>query len=373
MNVHSRLGAIRILVAAGCALLLAACSGDAAKSADEAQQDAKPLLLSAEDVLRLDLRTIASGPTVTGSIQAANRADLRAEISAIVLAVPKENGDPVRKGQLLVQLDDTAIRDTLTSAQTAATAASQAYEQAQRQFERMQKLRQDGLVSAQQLEDAELRRNATQSDREAARSRLVTAEQQQQRTMVRAPFDGVVSDRRVSVGDTAQIGKELLKVIDPGSLRLEGFVSANSIGQIHPGQPVSFRVHGFEDQEFRGSVQRVNPAVNTVTRQVEVLVQFAAGQQAPGVAGLYAEGRVETDQMQGLSLPAAAITRDGDAAFAWKVLGGRLAKTALQLGDRDPRSGEFIVTEGLAAGDTVLRYPNTSLHDGQPAQLPAGG
>ena len=64
---------------------------------------------------------------------------------------------------------------------------------------------------------------------------MVTARQQLERTEVRAPFDGIVSDRKVSAGDTAQIGKELVKVIDPTSLRFEGLVSADSIGEVKAG------------------------------------------------------------------------------------------------------------------------------------------
>lgn len=349
------------------ALLAVGCKDAAQQEAEKAKAAAsQPLLLSSEDVLTLARKTLASGPAITGSILPEKQADLRAEVSAVVLSVLKENGDPVKRGQLLVQLDDTAIRDSLASAQSAAQAAAQAFEQAQRQYERMVKLREGGLVSTQQVEDAEVRRNATQSDSEAAKSRLVAAQQQQARTMVRAPFDGIVSDRRVSAGDTAAVGKELLKVIDPASLRFEGFVSADSIGDVHPGQKVSFRVHGFEGQEFTGRITRVNPSANATTRQVEVLVSFVQGQQQPGIAGLYAEGRVETKQSEGHTLPPAIIVRDGDNAFAWKVNGGKLHKTALKLGDRDPRSGEYIVQTGLADGDQVLRYPSSSLHDGQP-------
>jgi multidrug efflux pump subunit AcrA (membrane-fusion protein) len=91
---------------------------------------------------------------------------------------------------------------------------------------------------------------------------------------VRAPFDGVVSDRKVSAGDTAAVGKELVKVIDPNSLRFEGLVSADSIGQVKAGQHVWFKVHGFSSDEFTGVIMRVNPAANITTRQVEVLVAF---------------------------------------------------------------------------------------------------
>jgi membrane fusion protein (multidrug efflux system) len=350
-------------------LLAAGCT----KAPDEtaAAAEAPPTLqLAAEDLFTLEPRTLAAGPTITGSILPEKRADLRAEVSAVVLSVMKENGDPVRAGDALVRLDDTSIRDTLASARTAADSASQAFDQAQRQYERMVKLRSDGLVSTQQVEDAEVRRNAAQSDREAAKSRLVAAEQQQARTVVKAPFDGIVSDRQVSAGDTAQIGKELLKVIDPRSLRFEGYVSANSIGAVRPGLKVMFRIHGFEGRTFNGTITRVNPAASAMTRQVEVLVSITSGQQPPGIAGLYAEGQVETTHSEGLALPASVIVRDGDNAFAWQLKDGKLHKAPLKLGERDARSGDTVLVSGLAAGDKVLRYPTTTLHDGQAAQLP---
>jgi len=354
-------------------LLFAAGCKDASKQVEpETPAAMAPLLLSAEDILTLSTATLASGPAITGSILPEKRADLRAEVSAVVLAVLKENGDPVRRGDVLVRLDDTSIRDTFGSAKTAADSGTQAYEQAQRQYERMVKLRADGLVSTQQVEDAEVRRNTAQSDRDAARSRLVAAQQQQGRTVVKAPFDGIVSDRQVSAGDTAQIGKELLKVIDPRSLRFEGFVSASNVAAVKPGQLVAFRIHGFDEKAFTGKITRVNPAANATTRQVEVLVEFQKGEQPPGVSGLYAEGRVETTQTEAITLPGDVIVRDGDTAHAWQVKDGKLHKVELKLGDRDPRSGETPVVSGLAAGDVVLRYPTSTLHDGQPAQLPKG-
>ena len=127
----------------GALAMLTACDRTAQGGTGDGGPAAQPaLLLSAEDILTLAPRKQASGPAVTGSILPEKRADLRAEVSAIVLSVLKENGDPVKRGQLLVQLDDTSIRDTLASAQTAAEAASQAYDQAQRQYERMVKLRE---------------------------------------------------------------------------------------------------------------------------------------------------------------------------------------------------------------------------------------
>ncbi|HEV7605951.1 MAG TPA: efflux RND transporter periplasmic adaptor subunit [Steroidobacteraceae bacterium] len=349
-------------------LSLFGCKKSDGKTADDKEKP-PAVMLAPEDLLTISSNSLASGPSITGSIEPERRADLRAEVSAVVLAVLKENGDPVKRGDLLVRLDQTSIRDSLTAADASSRAAEQAYEQAERQFQRMSTLRQTGVVSTQQLEDVEIRRNSAQSDRAAAKTRVVTARQMLERTEVRAPFDGIVSDRKVSAGDTAAIGKELVKVIDPGSLRFEGLVSADSIGEVKAGQQVWFRIHGFSDREFIGTVTRVNPAANVTTRQVEVLVSFDDAKQQPNVAGLYAEGRVETRSAASLTVAGASVVREGDKAFVWRVNAGKLQKVALSLGERDVRTGEFALRGGLAAGDKVLRFPNATLKDGQEAQL----
>ena len=349
------------------ALSLAACQkgGPASSEAKAAVNPAAdpPLLLAAEDILTVRTGALASGVVITGSIQPERRADLRAEVSAVVLQVYKENGETVKRGDLLMRLDDTSIRDGLTSADASARAASEALDQAERQYQRLKTLRQSGMASAQQVEDAEIHRNTAQSDKAAADSRVVTARQQLQRTEVRAPFDGVVSERKTSAGDTAAIGKELVKVIDPTSVRFDGFVSADQISTVKLGQSVSFRINGYGDQTFTGAVKRIDAAADPTTRQVAVIVSFDKG-TLPSVSGLYAEGHVETSSTAALMVPAVALMRNGDHTFAWRVQGGTLKKTELTLGERDPRHGDYAVLKGLANGDEVLRNPNTTLKDG---------
>ena len=350
------------------ALSLAACQKDGATSSSEAKAAVTPaadppLLLSPEDVLTVKNGSLASGVVITGSIQPERRADLRAEVSAVVLQVYKENGETVKKGDLLMRLDDTSIRDGLTSAQASARAASEALDQSERQFQRLKTLRSSGMASAQQVEDAEIHRNTAQSDKAGADSRVVTARQQLQRTEVRAPFDGVVSERKTSAGDTAAIGKELIKVIDPTSVRFDGFVSADQISTVKLGQNVSFRINGYGDQEFTGAIKRIDAAADPTTRQVEVLVTFDKG-ALPSVSGLYAEGHIETSSTAALMVPADALMRNGDHTFAWRIQGGALKKTELTLGQRDPRHGDYAVVKGLANGDEVLRNPTTTLKDG---------
>ena len=113
---------------------------------------------------------------------------------------------------------------------------------------------------------------------------------------------------------------------------------------------------------------RTIPSANPSTRQVEVLVAFS-GDKRPQLAGLYAEGRIETGSRSALMIPAMSVVREGDKAFAWKVSAGQLRKVAIELGERDPRSGQIVLRAGLGDGDQLIRNPTSALSDGQPLQL----
>ncbi|MBC3873408.1 efflux RND transporter periplasmic adaptor subunit [Undibacterium flavidum] len=349
-------------------------AASASASASVAKADAKngpeKLIIANEDVLNLQNNALASGPVVTGSIQPERKADLRAEVSTVVLQVLKENGEAVKRGDVIVRLDETSIRDNLNSANDAARNAALALDQADRNLQRLKTLRASGMTSMQALDDAEVRRNTAQSEVSAAKARAVQAQQQLQRTVVRAPFDGVVSERKVSAGDTALAGKELVKVIDPNSMRFVGRVSADKIGMVKTGQSVSFRINGYANQEFRGKVTRLDPAANDVTRQVEVLVAFSDSKQ-PRVSGLYAEGNIEAETVSALMLPEAAIVKSGDKSFAWKIQGKTLNKVELALGSRDVRTGNYEVRRGVVAGDVIMRNPSSNFKEGQTVEMAA--
>jgi RND family efflux transporter MFP subunit len=353
---------------------LSACQRPGADAkADATQKPQAALLIAPEDLRTVSVSGLAGGPVVTGAVQPARRADLRAEVAAVVLEVNKENGERVRKGDLIVRLDATAIRDALASAEEALRASKQGFEQSERVLSRQRTLNQQGMTSMQALEDAEVRRNAAQSELAAANARAVTARQQMTRTELRAPFDGVVTERKVSVGDTVQVGREIVKVIDPTSMRFEGQVSADRLGELKLGQAVSFRVNGFGDQDFLATLSRIDAAANATTRQVEVVAAFKPGATLPQVAGLYSEGQIDTGAKKALTVAESSVVREGDDAYVWQVLPGQIRKKKVVLGARDPRRAQVVIAQGLNDGDQVLRAPGAQLVDGQKAQRVAPG
>jgi membrane fusion protein, multidrug efflux system len=353
------------LLALSLVALLTGC-GSAAK--DKPVAEAKlAMLISQVDLVEISASRIASGPIISGSLQAQKQADLRAEVSAVVLQVLKDNGDQVQKGDLLVRLDNTTFRQALSSAREAEGAAKQNFDQAERQFSRFKTLSGTGAVSTQAREDAELRRNAAQSEMASAHTRVVQESQQVARTEVRAPFSGVVGGREVSSGDTAAIGKALLKVIDPSSIVFIGFVSSEQIALLQINQVVTFHINGYPNQIFEGHIERVNPVADASTRQVGVQVALTGNKHL--VVGLFAEGRVQTEAKQGLTIPEASLVQEGDKAYVWRVKNGVLNKISVQLGARDLQSGDYAISAGLDEGDHVIRHPRGALVEGASVKM----
>ena len=354
------------LIALCIATSLAACSKPEVAKVQE--DSAKPLQLVSQDLLTLSESTLARGPVISGSLQPVVKAELNAEVSGVVMQVLKDNGDLVKAGDVLVKLDQTTYRDKLLSAQEAERSAVVTLEQSNRQLKRMQSLSKQSLVTQEGLEAAENKANQAQSDLASARARLVEARQQMEKTDVKAPFSGVVATRKVSAGDTAQVGKGLMVLIDPASIRFEGFVAADRVGQVKVGNKVTFKVNGYSGQFFNGVVERINPLANESTRQVQLLVSMDLKEQSL-VAGLYAEGHVEAQNSNALMVPESALIREGDKNFVWQFTTNELKKTEVELGGKDERWGTQEVVSGITSGAQILRHPQGALTDGAKAEL----
>ncbi|NDY90604.1 efflux RND transporter periplasmic adaptor subunit [Ideonella livida] len=355
---------IRCWAAAGLLAALAGCGagGSEAAKAQVAASAVGPGLpvveLGPEDLITVQSGQAAEqGTLVSGSLQASRRADLRAETSGTVTEVLPDNGQPVAAGAVVVVLDDRVARSQLVAAEDALRTAQQAVDQARRLLERQRELHAQGMVSAQALEEVALRERSAQSELVAARAREAQARQQLASTRITAPFAGVVTERKVSVGDTVSPGRELLKVMDPASLRVEGLVSADQWPRLRPGQWALLQVQGQGAEPLRARLLRVDALAHPATRQVAVQLQFVDPEKAPRLAGLFVEGRLFTQEAGVLQLEASTLVRQGGQTEVWVVQGERLVRRTLTVGPRDDRTGAHAVLAGLQAGERVLRHP----------------
>ncbi|HKP74864.1 MAG TPA: efflux RND transporter periplasmic adaptor subunit, partial [Longimicrobiaceae bacterium] len=237
-------------------------------------------------------------------------------------------------------------------------------------YERAQTLNQAGALSDRDLETARAQLSQAQAQAAEARSQQASAQKQLGNTSVRAPIAGVVSLRPVSAGDIVQPGAALFTVVDPHSMRLEASVPADQLGELRIGSTVRFTVNGYPGRAFTGTVQRISPAADPQTRQVPVVVTIP-NEGGTLVAGLFAEGRVESQVRQGILVPATAIDERGVTPTVLRLRGGKAERVAVQTGVRDPDTEKVEVTAGLAAGDTVLVGAALGTAPGTPVRITA--
>ena len=308
--------------------------------------------VGAENITVAELAELRSGPTISGSLQPKNEARVRAEIAGAVQQTYADEGQRVRAGALLGRLDDTAVRDAYLSAKSAVRTAESSLQNAQRNLERSSRLAQAGALPERDLETAQLNATNAEGALADARARLASAGKQLAQTTVRAPITGVVSDREVDAGDIVTVGAELFRIVDLGSLRLEASVAAAEIDRLKPGMPVEFGVSGY-DRRFTGRIERINPTVDPATGQVRIYVTIPNDGQSL-VSGLFAEGRVATDERKAIGVPIDAVDQRGTEPVLHVVHAGRVKHLPVRLGVRDEVSNLVEIASGVAAGDTVL-------------------
>jgi RND family efflux transporter MFP subunit len=366
----ARAGAGALLNAALVATLLvlfASCGGGAPA---EQEVDA-PVVLAPEHLVEVQRQRIEAGPILSGSLEARQRAVLRAEAAGSVSAMAVELGDAVREGQVLARIEDQGQRDAASSAAVALRAAEQDAALAESQAARTRRLVDVGALPRADLEPATLAEAAANARLASARAHLVSSRRQLEGGTLRAPFDGVVSERTVNAGDIVAPGAPMLTLIDPSTMRLQATVSSEHIGSLQAGLEVRFEVRGYPGQRFTGTLDRIAPAADAVTRQVTVLVDIPN----PGgrlVAGLFAEGRIVTEAREALVVPFDALLDAATVPAVLVVEGDRLERREVGLGLRDEQEERVEVSAGLEGGELLVVGPARTLRPGTTVQVGTG-
>jgi membrane fusion protein, multidrug efflux system len=340
-----------LLAATFAVTLLAACGREADQKAGQAAEET-PLAVGQESLYRVEVAHLSSGPAISGSLEPVREATVRAEVAGPVRAAAVEEGQAVAAGAVLGRIDDSGLRDALLSAESAVRSADQQLTVARRNAERADALVAGGAIPEREAESARWNVTNAQAQLADARSRLTLAREQLGKTIVHAPFAGVVSKRHVTVGDTVQPGSDLFTIVDPTRMRLAAQVPAERLAELQVGTRVDFTIAGLPARH-QGVIERINPVVDPSTRQVEIHVSLPndAGRL---VGGLYAEGRVAAAARDVLAVPTTAIDRGTGAAGVLRVAGGKVERVPVELGMTDEESEKVEVKSGLAAGDLLL-------------------
>jgi membrane fusion protein (multidrug efflux system) len=346
---------------------LSACGGRAESAAPASESETAVVLLAAENISTASVQQISSGPVISGQLTPAREASVRAQVGGSIVALTVDRGETVRAGAEVARISSRDLEAARSSAQVAVRSVESALAVARSEAERTRALVAGGALASRDLEQAQNTVSAAEAQVAAARARLSSVEQQIDDTSVKAPFAGVVSARPASVGDVVSPGGELLTIIDPSSMRLEASVPSDQVPQLRPGATVRFTIRGIPG-DFTGTIDRINPTADPVTRQVSCFVTLPnTGGRL--IAGLFAEGRVESVTREGIVVPLSAVDETGTRPVVTRIRDDKAEVVPVTLGVRQSETELVEVTEGVQVGDTVIVGSARNVTTGTPIRI----
>jgi membrane fusion protein (multidrug efflux system) len=287
--------------------------------------------------------TLADDAQAVGSVRARQGVMLRPEVSGRIERIGFADGQRVRRGQVLVQLDDTLQQAQLKQAQAQASIA-------RTNLQRSRELVGQGFISQSAVDQ-------NVAALEVAQAQVALAQAQAQRMRIVAPFDAVAGIRSVNVGDYVKDGADLVQLEDISSVWVDFRLPERFIARVKAGQPVEVGLDALPGKRFAGMVDALDSLVDANGRSLLVRARL----HNPGgelKSGMFARTRIVFSQRaNAVVVPEEALVPQGGKQFIVKVVEGPNGSKITQrleakVGARLPGKAEIL--EGLAAGDTVV-------------------
>ncbi len=335
----------------------------------------------AVEVVIPELADITERISLVGSLRAKHRVEVTPKFSGRVLAIAVDRGDAVREGQVIARLEDDELRQQVRSAEASlqVARASQAQREAELKsvkvaLDRYDGLRRDGVISSQQLEQAQTGVEVSEAQANLAKAQVAQAEAQLEELRIRlgqtdilSPLTGVVAQRYVHPGALVSINTPIVLVLDLARLVTVINVPERDIDKVQVGNPARIFVDAIGGEEFEGQVVRISPLLDSQTRTAQVEIEL------PNPTGrLMAEmfARVDlnlTTERQALLIPRDALTyrsnRPGVFVVESEVVRFQSIETGLTEGDR------IEVLSGLSEKETVVTRGANLLKNGDSVQV----
>ena len=342
---------------------------------------------------KVTLAKVEQGPLVAstfgiGIVEARRSYTLGPTLASRVARVLVDQGDAVRAGQLLAELDPVDLEDRVASGKFAAERAASAIHAAEAQLaeaqsraqlaaasaQRYAELRARGFVSEEASDAKGHEANAAKAAADAAAAQLAVSRRDRERALadvagvgklraqarLLSPVGGVVSARLVEPGTTVVAGQAVLQVIDPASLWVKVRIDQGQAGGVRVGQAADIVLRSDSKRAYQGQVERVDWVSDAVTEERIVNVGFTARPEGISIGELV-EVTIRTAELQqARSVPAAAVKRLERRDGVWRLTGGRVAFRPVKLGITT-LDGRSQIIEGLQAGDVVVVHSAQAL------------
>ena len=295
-----------------------------------------------------------------GVVQALRQTVVAAQVPGAVVALDVKVGDTVRAGQVLLRLDARAAEQTAAAGAAQVQAARAAQDAATKDFERQQQLFRQNFISRAALDRAEAQYKAAQAEAAAQLAAAGAARTQSGFYVVKAPYDGVVSDVAVVLGDMAMPGRALLTLHDPRLLRVSVAVPQAVATRLAPGQPLQVELPGLAGGRITPAKTQLLPAVDPATHTLELRLDLPADLRG-AAPGMFARAwlPVAAADAARLYVPLRAVVRRAELTAVY-VIGseGRPLLRQVRLGRAQGDRVEVLA--GVSAGEQVVLEPQAA-------------
>jgi membrane fusion protein (multidrug efflux system) len=300
------------------------------------------------------LQPVTEEISLVGSIAANEWVELKAEADGTVEEILFDEGQPVKKGQLLVRLDETKL--TAAVQETEAT-----FKLSEATFARARQLFQDKLISQQEFDQAAATFDVNRAMLELRRRQLKDAR-------IYASFNGIAGARNISPGQVISRNTIITTLVDLDPVKVEVNVPERVLSRIQPGQKVDFTVNAYPGRKFTGEIYFIAPQLDMATRTTLVKTRIPNADftlKGGMVANL--DLALQT-RASALVVPEAALISNGDQFFVFTVGTNQTAQLQpVTVGERMPGRAE--ITAGLKPGDLVVAEGHQKIGPGMPLTL----
>jgi membrane fusion protein (multidrug efflux system) len=351
-NMRRRSGLLRA-IALSYGLAFATC-GHRDGEEEEARAPEVPTITA--EIATVTRRTIVDDLIVRGTIAAVPNEDVK--VSALVPgrinAVTVAEGDSVRQGQVIAEIERRPLEDQRRQAAAAVEQATAQVENARLNLQRNQQLFDRGIAAGKEVEDAKAQMASAQAALEQATAALNTADRNLERASVRSPIAGQVVKRMVSVGEQVDgtAAQPIAEIANVDRVELAANVPSEHLSRISVNQTAAVATDAYPGRRFMGSVIAIAPAVDATTNAALVRIRVTNPERSLKV-GMFAEARIAiAEHPNALVVPPTALVRDPRGAAVYVVSGDIAQRTAVKVGLEKADGVEIL--SGLTAGQMVL-------------------
>lgn len=341
-------------------LLAPACKPKTSATGDDAA--APPVHVESGPASEIEVPVLLR---LTGSLKGMREADLAANAAGRITKTFVERGESVKAGQVVAQIDTSTAALALAEARVQVDTSRTQEEINQADCKRAEQLFQSKSISAAEYDNVTAKCKTASLGLRAAEARQTISAKNVGDGAIRAPFDGIVSERFVDVGEYVQAQSKVVSIAQSTELRLEFTVPEANVAEVKVGADAQFTVAAYKDRIFHGTVRYVSGAIRASTRDlvVEAIVPNAERELYPG---MFADVALATGTRKLPSVPVSALFERQEKKRAYVVKDGHLEERVLQLGPE--KEGRVSVEAGLAANESVVIANPTKYTNGARVQ-----